>query len=61
MAQINKYEIVYGQIFKSKRIVWATSEVKVVEYCMEKYPEIFPIADINLLEENVDERDVKGA
>lgn len=53
MEQVNKYEVVYGNLFVCRRIIWATSEGEVYRHCQEKYPNIFPLHEINLICEDV--------
>lgn len=50
---INKYEVVYGNLFICRRIIFALSENAVYTYCQEKFPNIFPLKEINLLEEDI--------
>lgn len=54
---INRYEVVYGTLFTSRRIVFALSENDVYTHCQEKYPNIFPLQEINLLDEDIDIND----
>lgn len=56
---VNKYEVVYGTMFISRRFIWAISENEVLLHCQEKYPNIFPLKEINLICEDVDTTNFK--
>lgn len=58
--KINKYEIVYGDVFKCKRIIWATSVDNVIEYCETRFPNIMPLQEINLIEEDVSRESIRS-
>lgn len=63
MEVVNKYEICYGgnpeggfskDSLQSTRIIYATSEENVIEYCEKTWPNIFPIHTIKVVAENID-------